>query len=241
MSARYCRITHSDIDYSYSDLCPASSSCRETAVLFLLLLFVLTGMALTVILWVITIFLQGYYYTEPTTGIAWQAPVAGFGLSLFLTLWCVLIVNSEGASPADLPYDTVFRFSPKVYKEPAKELWAVRKGVKEHVHYKLKKDWHPGSKGYYVEASPLAPRPWNQTGVELIIIKTGQETARFLPTAAAEGQSYQEYADEAGWVIRVFPDSGPDRPFAFRGGFFLGKLFLHLPPLGLVLSGRFPG
>jgi hypothetical protein len=202
-------------------------------VFFLLLVFVLTGMALTVLLWVITIFLQGYYYTEPTTGIAWQAPAAGFGLSLFLTLWCLLIVNNDTATPTDLPSDTLFRFSPKLYQDPPTDLWAVRKGVKEPVHYKLKKDWRPGSKSYYVEASLISPRPWNQVGVEAILIKKGQETSRFVPTPAAEGQDYQEYADEAGWVIRVFPSSGPDRPFAFRTGLFLGNLFLNFLHLAL--------
>jgi len=203
-------------------------------VLFLLLVFVLTGVTLTVLLWVITVFLQGYYYTEPTSGIAWQAPTAGFGLTLFLTLWCFLIVNSDSATPGDLPSDTLFRFSPKLYLEPAKDLWAVRKGEKEPVHYKLKKDWRPGgSKAYYVEASLVAPRPWNQSGVEAIIIKKDNEASRFVPTKGAEGQDYQEFADDAGWVIRVFPSTGPDRPFAFRGGLFLANLFLNFTHLGL--------
>lgn len=201
--------------------------------LFLLLVFVLTGMALTVLLWVITIFLQGYYYTEPTSGIAWQAPAAGFGMSLFLTLWCFLIVNSDSATPGDLPSDTLFRFSPKVFQEPAKELWAVRKGVKDPVHYKMKKDWKPGSKEYYVEASLLAPRPWSSSGLEAIIIKKGPESSRFLPIVGGEGQHYQEYADEAGWVIRVFPESGPVAPYMFRTGLFLGNLVLNFAHLGL--------
>jgi hypothetical protein len=202
-------------------------------VFFLLLVFVLTGMALTVLLWVITVFLQGYYYTEPTSGIAWQAPAAGFGLSLFLTLWCFLIVNNDSATPSDLPSDTLFRFSPKLYQEPPKDLWVVRKGGKETVHYKLKKDWRPGSKSFYVEASVLAPRPWNQSGVEAIILKHGPESSRFVPTPTGEGQYYQEYSDENGWVIRVFPDSGPDRPYAFRTGLFLGNLVLNLTHFGL--------
>jgi hypothetical protein len=202
-------------------------------VFFLLLVFVLTGMALTVILWVITVFLQGYYYTEPTSGIAWQAPAAGFGLSLFLTLWCFLIVNNDSATPSDLPTDTLFRFSPKLFMEPPKDLWAVRKGVKGEIHYTLKKDWRPGSKAYYVEASLLAPRPWSSSGLEAIILKKGQESSRFLPIAGGEGAYYQEYADETGWIIRVFPDGGPDRPYAFRTSLFLGNLLLNFTHLGL--------
>jgi hypothetical protein len=202
-------------------------------VFFLLLVFVLTGMALTVLLWVITIFLQGYYYTEPTSGIAWQAPAAGFGLSLFLTLWCFLIVNNDSATPRNLPSDTLFRFSPKLYQESPKDLWVVRKGVKEPIHYTLKKDFRPGHESYYVEASVLAPRPWSSSGLEAIILKKGQESSRFLPIAGGEGQYYQEYADEAGWIIRVFPDGGPDRPYAFRTGLFLGNLFLNFLHLAL--------
>jgi hypothetical protein len=210
-------------------------------VLFLLLVFVLTGMTLTVLLWVITVFLQGYYYTEPTSGIAWQAPAAGFGLALFLTLWCLLIVNSDGASPTNLPYDTVFRFSPTVdmfkNRESAKELWAVRKGVKEPVAYKLKKKvlfigGDPVS--FYEEANIVAPKPWNPSGVEAIILKDGNETYRFVPLSRKEGQGYQEFGDESGWVMREYTESGPDgRPSAFRWGRFLGNLFLNFTHLGL--------
>ena len=209
--------------------------------LFLLLVFVLTGMTLTVLLWVITVFLQGYYYTEPTSGIAWQAPAAGFGLALFLTLWCLLIINSEGASPTNLPYDTAFRFSPTVDmfkdRESAKELWAVRKGVKEPIAYKLKKKvlFIGGQPlATYEEATTVAPKPWNPSGVQAIILKKGGETYRFVPLPPTEGQGYQEYGDESGWVMREYSESGPDgRPYAFRWGRFLGNLFLNFVHLGL--------
>ena len=44
--------------------------------LFLLLVLVLSAAALTVLLWVITLFFQGYFYTEATVQIQWQAPAA---------------------------------------------------------------------------------------------------------------------------------------------------------------------
>lgn len=197
--------------------------------LFLLLILAISTMALMVVFSVVTLFLQGYYYTEPTPGIAWQAPLAGGILGLFFMLWCWLIVFSSEVSPGSLPYDTLMRFSPKVdmTKEPVKELWAVRKGhdkdSDEPIHYQLKKF----PKDQYVEAN-LSKRPWPYKKVEAILSKKGPKTYRFVWQPTSDDRPYQEYRDESGWVMRVFAESGPTgRPYSFRWGRFLGNLFLN--------------
>jgi hypothetical protein len=194
-------------------------------VLFLLLILALSGMALTVIIWVGTLFLQGYYYTQPTEGIAWQAPVAGFAIGLFLTLWCMLMVNSADPNA----YETLFRFEHRVdkFKQPVKDLWVVNKASKEPVHYTLKKKWQGGVvTSEYVEAQ--SGRPYSPSGVEEIIIKENGETVRFLPASATKGAAYREFVDESGWTIREYPQSGPTgMPEAFRWGRFLTSFFFN--------------
>jgi len=204
-------------------------------VLFLLLILVLSGMALTVLIWVLTLFLQGYYYTEPTPGIAWQAPAAGFTLGLFFAFWCMLIVNSTMTNIQDLPYDTLFSFKPRVdkFKDPVKELWIAKKGVKEPVHYKMKKAYRGGIvTSEYVEAE--SGRAYSPSGVEEIIIREDNQEIRFLPAPATAGTGYREFVDESGWTIREYPQSGPTgMPEAFRWSRFLVNIFLNFLHLGL--------
>ena len=69
-------------------------------------------------------------YVYCSTVREWQAPAAGATLAVFLTLWCWLVYVSVDAGTSDLPYNDLFRFSPRVdmSKGPIKELWAERKG-----------------------------------------------------------------------------------------------------------------
>jgi hypothetical protein len=203
-------------------------------VFFFLLIFFLTGMALTVLLWAGTLFLQGYYYTEPTTGIAWQAPAAGFSLALFFTLWSYLIVGSPGASPGDLPYDTLFRFSPRVdkFKKTPTELWVEKKGIKEPLHYKLVKRVVGGRTQESYETD--SGQKYSSSGVEAIVLKEDGQNVRYLPRPGPEGSGYREFVDDSGWAMREFPQSGPTGlPEAFRWGRFVTNLFLNSLHLAL--------
>ena len=80
--------------------------------LTLLLILLITGLGMAVLLYVGAMFFQGYIYTEPSRELYWQAPAAAGVLTLFLMLWCVLDANSPGTAPGDIPYDTIFRFTP---------------------------------------------------------------------------------------------------------------------------------
>jgi len=202
-------------------------------VLILLLIFVVSAASFTVLLWAGTLFFQSYIYTEPTKGIHWQAPAAGGALAAFLTLWCLLVAN-DVASPDSF----VFQFSPRVdkYNNTVKDLWAVRKGAKEAVHYRLKKN-PPGTRPphEYVEAN-LATKRWRNSGtVEAIIIKEGKENITFWRLPHTKSDLYYQYQDGDGWIMRDYDDgNGPDgTPSMFRWGRFLLNLFLNLLHLAL--------
>jgi len=185
-----------------------------------LVIFVVTAAALIVLLWVGAAFLQGYIYTEPSPELYWQAPAAGAALALFITLWCVLVANAVDPKLPGLPYDTLFRFSPRVERspEPVKELIAETKTGP--VRYIAKKNRN--RLDYKTENGT----GWPRSPVSAIIIKEKDEELRLEPLPPTEGSPYQEFAGD-GWVMKVVDDGPTGMLLAFRWGRFLFNLFLN--------------
>ncbi len=196
--------------------------------LFLLLTFVLAAASFTVLLWVVTLFFQGYYYTEPTAEIHWQAPAAGVALAMGLTFWCWLLIQAA-PRPGDIPYDTIFRFSPRQeqFAESVKELWAVRKGIEEPIPYKRHKEINSFG-GVSIIYKDRAFQPWRPAGVEAIIIKGDNGDKRTFALAPTSEGGYRQFVDDRGWVITEYDDGPTGIPVASHWGRFLLNLFLNL-------------
>src|SRR5262245_54296960 len=189
--------------------------------MLLVLIFLICAATLVVLLWVGTLFFQGYIYTEPTRNIAWQAPVAGVALALFFTLWCMIVVNSAEPGTQEIAYDTLFRFSPTVekYKNPVKELWVERnKQVQKYEFEKLDR-----TRGRYKVEGGQAGFPRGK--VDAIIIKDQGGESRFEPITTPAGSDYREFRDADGWSMRV-TDDPTGMPTAFRWGRFFANLLL---------------
>ncbi len=208
--------------------------------LILASIVLLLGAFLVVFLWAGTYFFQGYIYTEPTRGIAWQAPAAAAAVTLFLGVWALIVASSENASPSDIPYDTLFRFSPEVsmFKEPAKEMWAHKQGGKV-VHYARKK---LGPTKYCYHDTTYDARPWSSTKVEAIDLEYQGQKVRFVPRTDTSRGAYREFVSEDGWVMRDYDDSsrtsGPTGlPQQFRYGRLLANLGLNFGLLAVVFGG----
>lgn len=191
--------------------------------LWLLLLVVAIG--LMVLLWVGGLFVQGYIYTQPAPQLVWAAPAAGVVLAGFLAWWCYLVASSPEARPEDIPYDTIFRFSPRVemVKKPVRELWAIKKND-EKVHY----IFHPSAQmGAAQYKDTTSQRPWNSNGVKAIEIKHDGETYRFEEVKVTQGE-FPQFVNDKGWRMKVF-ESGPTGiPNIFRTGRFLANVFFNL-------------
>jgi hypothetical protein len=204
--------------------------CRESRVLNLWLLLLVATVSIIVFLWIGTLFLQGYIYTEPTPGLFWQAPVAGLVVGGFLAFWCMVVANSADANPEDIPYDTLFRFSPRVemVKEPVKELWAVKKNDEKVRYTRHRID----QRRYEYKDTTLLQRPWNATGVKAIELEHGGEKYRFDLTISESG-AYPRFVNNKGWSMPAF-ESGPTGiPTTFRTSRFLANLFFNFLHLGL--------
>jgi hypothetical protein len=204
-------------------------------VLGLLVIIVVIGVTLSVLLWVGTVYLQSYFYTEPSAGAYWQAPAAGAALALFLLVWCLLNVNTPHDPGQVLPYepyDTLFRFSPveDLDKEPANKIWAVRKGVKDPIPFERRRT---GQNSYeYVDVVTKRQR-WSFTGVEAILLEPHDkgEKIRFeLDKKLLDDTGSSRYVSEQGWVMG---ESNLGQPSTFRTGRFLANLLLNLFHLAL--------
>jgi hypothetical protein len=193
-------------------------------VLNLWLIVLVVTVSLIVFLWIAALFVQSYIYTEASPGLAWQAPATGVILGAFFAAWCWFVVASPDARPTDIPYDTLFRFSPRVdmTKEPVRELWAIKKNDEKVRYVRFR---HGQNRFEYKDG---ADRAWNGTGVKAIELEHDGEKYRFEPVTVATG-AYPEFASDKGdWTMKVF-DSGPTgAPTTFRTSRFLANLALNL-------------
>ncbi len=203
----------------------------ESSVLFALLVLGISAVVLTVILWIVTLFFQGYFYTEPTSQILWQAPAAGAALGLFYAFWCLLVVN--GTTGDAVPYDTLFRFTPRVEKfdKPVPKLLGYLRG--EKTLYKRKADaaydvtTQRGSRRYVFEDERGRPYPPNRFESIVVIDDEGNEI-RFEAQPPSFESSYRSFRTQDGWVIREYHDGITGRPEKFRWGLFLANVMLNI-------------
>jgi hypothetical protein len=194
-------------------------------VLFVLLL--LFAIVTTVLLWVGTIYLTGYWYTEPTPEMYWRAPAAGAALTVFLGLWIFI----DGERVARAPYGIPFLFSADedLLSEPAKQFKAVKKGEKAPVLYVRATVVRLGKKAYEYRKETSTGQEWRSTGVEAILLDVDGKTHRFNRTTTREG-SYVEFVDDQGWTIS---EHSPGSPSRTRGSTILLTFVLNFLHLGV--------
>jgi hypothetical protein len=87
------------------------SLLREINVLGLLAVLLLTFLVLMLLLWVGTLWFQGYIYSEPAAQLYWRAPAAAGALTVLLALWCYLAAREWGGE------GTLFNFGATDTKE----------------------------------------------------------------------------------------------------------------------------
>jgi hypothetical protein len=204
----------------------------EPFVLLLLIILLLTGITLGVLLWVGTVFLQGYFYTEPNPEVYWAAPATGGAIALFLLVWCILDVNStEG--PA-VPYDTLFQFSATedLDTRPPEKIWVVRPGTKEPVKYESRPTVRGNVKSYeYVD--PVTQQRFGSTGgVEAILVEdtTGKLGDKGAKVRFTRDKESGKFVGPDGWILEENNNWVGAR---FRTGLFLGNVLLNLLHLAL--------
>lgn len=207
---------------------------------YLLLILIVLAISLTAILWAGTFFFQGYIYTEPSAGIFWQAPVAAAALTFGFTIWSLSIAFSAQATPQNIPYDALHRFTPKedmseLNGKPAPKIWAIKLDRKktgddkdgEKVAYVSFRDVKGQQSFWRYVDTTSAKRSWQGTNVIAIEMeKPDKSTMRFNLAPTAVG-GYREFVSSDGWVMSEYEEGPTGQPVKFRFGRFIITLFFN--------------
>ena len=198
--------------------------------LVILLIFLLTAASLALFFWLGGLFLQGYLYTQPSEKLYWQAPATAVLLAAYIALWCTLILRSSEATPTNLPYDTLFRFSPRedMVPEPIKEIKAVMR-TGPPVVYKVKR--RNQTQYYYLTAQ--SQKPWDHSA-EAVLLEHNGEEMRFDAIAPDRGEN-RRFVSAKGWTLVEFDDGPSGVPTIFRTGRMLANLFLNFTLLAVCI------
>jgi hypothetical protein len=194
-------------------------------VLSLILLVMLV--ALSIFLWASALFLQGYFYSEPSSGLVWRAPAAGAAMTAFVALWCLLNYAAGDPGSASLPFTTLDSFNPTVTlpKEPHKSFKAVKKG--KEVTYRQRKN-ERGKIEYLSDDG--RNRPWSPTGdgmTDAIIWVENDAPVKFV--AQGDAKAGYRYVEEGGRRRVLTPeDVSRGQVTVFRFGLFVGNVLLNL-------------
>lgn len=211
---------------------------REMRLFYLVVGLVVLGLVLGIFLVASALFLQGYFYTEPVPGLPWRGAVTAAVLTLFLCSWCWLNASSSRASPLYVPYDTLFRFSPRVdlVTEPVRKIWVTQRGQKEPTEYRLQKYVQAGQvRARYVETAP-GGRPLSPNRIQAIVIEHNGEKLRFEPQAAEDG-GYRRFVSDSGWYMPEYEEGPTGIPTTFHTGLFLMNILINLCHFSLWFAG----
>lgn len=189
--------------------------------LYLLLTLLLMGLALGVIFWAGSMWLQGYFYSEPAEQLYWRAPAASAALTLFVGLWCILYARN----PAQ--FETLFNASTRQDRE-FPQFWAVK--GKEKTLYKQARSAQ--GRPVYLDEERKPPK----THPDVIIVKEDGQDVEFKPDRDAQGNFRIEkgqslsYQDNRG---RVMSEDSLGRYAVPRMGAFFVNVLFNLFHLGL--------
>jgi hypothetical protein len=178
-----------------------SRSSREAYVLFLLFFLALLAFVMAVVLWGGSLFAQGYFYTEPASGLIWRAPAAAGVLTLFYLFWTVL--NYTGGDPAtgEVPYPALWRFSPAIFlvNKPVPEFISQKRSTDdEPALYKLDKT-QTRSTTYKLANGT---ENWSAQSAQWIKLKLDGTEYTFERVKRSDDSGYQLFVDKAnGWQM----------------------------------------
>lgn len=185
-------------------------------------LFTLIGLVVVVwlvlmgLLAVLTLFFQGYVYTEPVEGITWRAPAAGSLVAFSLLVWVLIDYSSRGR------YSDLLKFNP-TSTITFKELVVVtRQEPGKPSAYKLDR----AGKAYVrSDGTKLSSRPLSVT-----VKEDGQDVV-FEPDRDAKGNFKESsdrnlyYRDKKGRVMR---EDNLGVISSFSTGNLIGYLLLNV-------------
>src|SRR5262245_49773797 len=204
--------------------------------LTVLAIALLVFVGLVAVLWLGTIWAQGYFYDSVVENLSWRAPAAAGALTLFFLLWLVL----ENRRPNTA--DTLFRFSSEQADEFDRFI-SVRRDQEGDKEIAYEKRSLPGGRAEFTDSSGT---PWarSKSGMMIAIILEekveGEEKTQrrrfdtdlspdgktFKPPAAGGVQQPIEYKEQNG--SRKIAENQLGRAVRDRAGRKLFNLLVNL-------------
>jgi hypothetical protein len=214
---------------------PRSPAPGEHFVLGLILVLVVVWLALVAVLWVGTLWGQGYFYEEPTEDLYWRAPAAASALAAFFAAWCLVDYRAADSQTQELPYETLLRFSPREDRELA-QFWSIKRRGPSTQEILFKKSTGPrGRAEYRSEQGQTWVRNDSEGITEAIAFEDNGQKVRLDAELTLEGNfktTPSRYVESGGRRWEMLSDQ-PGRVSSFRWGLFFANILLNLFHLAL--------
>jgi hypothetical protein len=204
----------------------------ESAVAGLLPMLLLLFLVLAVALWALSLFLQGWLYSEPVSQAYWRAPAAALGATLFIAAWCGLDYRSPGHYGALMDFSTS-------ETEQFDRFWSVKKN--QETLFTRKKT--PQNRDEYRDANgKLWTRSDTDGAVEALVVENKEhEKIVFQTKLSSDGKftnlpgepvRYEEVGGK-----RVMTDEYPGRVTVRHPSRILANLLLNFLLLAVLFGG----
>jgi hypothetical protein len=199
----------------------------------LVVLFVGLTLVLAALLWIGSVFLQGWLYNDLANRLPLRALIGGACLSLFLTAWCAVYRADPGR------FDTLTSFKTETLDGTYDEFESVRRVGKDE-----KKPVRYVRRGTdFVSAD--GGKPWNRSDadgmvVALLVKEKGKETpTRFeanLDPKTGNFRSVEETRYEADGGRRYMDLAALGKVYRVRSMAYLGNIFANLLHLAVWVA-----
>jgi hypothetical protein len=172
-----------------------------------------------------TLFIQGYMYSEPVSGISWRAPTVGAVAGLFFGLWCWIEAKAPGR------YDVLWNFSPREVQE-FDQFWSERTNGPSKTEILYRKEHDNRGRVEYRDADGHIWRRSDNGMMTAIIVEEDGRKTRFEAPLNPDGtfkivpNEPLQYHEIGGG--RVMTDGGLGQVTRTRSSLLWGNLLLNL-------------
>jgi hypothetical protein len=175
-----------------------------------------------------TLFIQGYLYNEPVSGISWRAPAVGAVAGLFFGLWCWIEAKAPGR------YDVLWNFTTREVQEFDK-FWSERTNGPSKTEILYTKGHDNRGRVEYRDAEGHVWRRSDNGIMTAIIVEEDGHKTRFEAPLNPDGtfklipNEPLQYAEVGG--DRKMSEVGLGQVTRTRSGLLWGNLLLNLAHL----------
>jgi len=166
----------------------------------------LVFLGLVALIWLGTLWAQGYFYDSPVDNLYWRAPAAAGALALFFLLWMILEYRRPNTA------DTLFRFSSE-YADEFDRFVSVRRDAEGEREILYEKRQLPDKRVEFCDHNTGTPWARSKSGMMVAIILEekvdGEDKPRRHRFNAELTKDGKSFAPSAAGGVRYREEDGP--------------------------------